>query len=141
MVNEERLRHTIKLAQFDERDGKNCKPMTQYARKDYVSLQLLISFVTGTMSYGLLLGLWVLHSIDEVFEIINQMELRSIATSLVISFVLFMILYLGATYIIFNLKYTEGRRKVKKYYASIKQVNQMYEREDKLKSTSNTEWE
>lgn len=141
MVNEERLRHTIKLAQFDGNDGKRCKPMTQYARKDYVSLQLLISFITGTMSYGLILGMWVLHSVDKVFEIINRMELREIATSLVLSYVLFMILYLGATYIIFNLKYTEGRRKVKEYYTSIKKVNQMYEREDKLKSTSNTEWD
>lgn len=141
MVNEERLRHTIKLAQLDGNDGKRCKPMTQYARKDYVSLQLLISFITGTMSYGLILGMWVLHSVDKVFEIINRMELREIATSLVLPYVLFMILYLGATYIIFNLKYTEGRRKVKEYYTSIKKVNQMYEREDKLKSTSNTEWD
>ncbi len=34
MVNEERLQHMIRLSQFDENDGKSCKPMTQYARKD-----------------------------------------------------------------------------------------------------------
>ena len=141
MVNEERLRHMIKLAQFDENEGKRCKPMEQYARKDYVSLQLLISFVTGTISYGIVLGMWVLHSIDQVFELINGMELKSLLVSLIVSFVLFMTLYLGATYIVFQMKYTEGRRAVKKYYASIKKVNQMYEREDKLKSSSRAEWD
>ena len=60
MVNEERLQHMIRLSQFDENDGKSCKPMTQYARKDYVALQMLISFVTGTLSYVLLFGLWAL---------------------------------------------------------------------------------
>lgn len=141
MVNEERLRHMIKLSQFDANDGKQCKPMTQYARKDYVSLQALISFVTGTISYGLLFGLWALHSIDGLLEKINKMEIREMVISLVLSYLVFMVVYLGATYIIFNVKYTDGRRKVKKYYASLKKVNQMYEREERLKTTNNAEWE
>ena len=41
MVNEERLHHMIKMAIFDTNQGKECKPMTQYARKDYVSLRML----------------------------------------------------------------------------------------------------
>ncbi len=140
MVNEERLRHMIKLAQFDENDGKRCKPMTQYARRDYVALQMLISFVTGTISYGLILGLWMLSSIDRVFEMINTMEIRTMVMLLVLSYLAFLVFYLGATYIVFQIKYTDGRRKVKQYYASLKKVNQMYEREDRLK-TDNTEWE
>lgn len=141
MVNEERLRHMIKLSQFDENDGKRCKPMTQYARKDYVSLQALISFVTGTISYALIFGVWALYSMDGLFEKINKMEIREAVISLVLSYLVFMVIYLGVTYIIFNVKYTEGRKKVKKYYASLKKVNQMYEREEKLKTTSHAEWE
>lgn len=141
MVNEERLRHMIKLSQFDENDGKRCKPMTQYARKDYVSLQALISFVTGTISYALIFGLWALYSMDGLFEKINKMEIREAVISLVLFYLVFMVIYLGVTYIIFNVKYTEGRKKVKKYYASLKKVNQMYEREEKLKTTSHAEWE
>ena len=66
MVNEERLRHLIKMAQFDTNDGKQCKPMTQYARKDYVSMRLLGSFVTGTICYGLLMGMWGLYATEEL---------------------------------------------------------------------------
>ena len=141
MVNEERLRHMIKLAQFDANDGKQCKPMTEYARKDYVSLQALLSFVTGTVSYALLFGLRALYSLDELFEKINKMEIRELAISLVLSYLVFLVIYLGATYIIYNVKYTDGRRKVKRYYGNLKKVNQMYEREDRLKTTNNTEWE
>lgn len=141
MVNEERLRHMIKLSQFDENDGKRCKPMTQYARKDYVSLQALISFVTGTISYALIFGLRALRSIDGLFEQLNKMEIHEAVMALVLSYAVFMLIYLGATYVIFNVKYTDGRRKVKKYYLSLKKVNQMYEREERLKTTNNADWE
>ena len=47
MVNEERLHHMIKMAIFDTNQGKECKPMTQYARKDYVSLLTVSLIKTG----------------------------------------------------------------------------------------------
>ncbi len=62
MVNEERLRHMIKISGFDTNDGKACRPMMQYARKDYISLLLMRSFVTGKICFGLVLGLWVVYS-------------------------------------------------------------------------------
>lgn len=141
MVNEERLRHMIKIAEFDTNEGKRCKPMTQYARTDYVSLQLLESFVTGTMCYFLLFGLWGLYSMESLFEKINKMDIQSVLMALVISYISFMLVYLGATYIIYNIKYTDGRKKVKKYYKSLKIINQMYEREERLKTTDNRDWD
>ncbi len=140
MINEERLQHMIRLSQFDENDGKSCKPMTQYARKDYVALQMLISFVTGTLSYALLFGLWALQSVDELFAWINTMEIQTLVMIFVLTYLAFLVFYLGVTYIVFHVKYTEGRKKVKKYYASLKKVNQMYEREDRLRM-DRAEWE
>ena len=140
MINEERLQHRIRLSQFDENDGKSCKPMTQYARKDYVALQMLISFVTGTLSYALLFGLWALQSVDELFAWINTMEIQTLVMIFVLTYLAFLVFYLGVTYIVFHVKYTEGRKKVKKYYASLKKVNQMYEREDRLRM-DRAEWE
>ena len=72
MVNEQRLHSMIKIAKFDANDGKRCKPMIQYARKDYVALQLLKSFVVGTIAFFMMLGLWVLYSMDALMEQINK---------------------------------------------------------------------
>ena len=106
MVNEQRLHSMIKIAKFDANDGKRCKPMIQYARKDYVALQLL----------KMMLGLWVLYSMDALMEQINKMDFVKAATTLGLLYGIFMVIYLLATYIIFNMKYTYGRKKVKKYY-------------------------
>lgn len=140
MVNEQRLHSMIKIAKFDANDGKSCKPMIQYARKDYVALQLLKSFVIGTIAFFIMLGLWVLYSMETLMKQINNMDLIQSAITLGILYVVFMVIYLLATYIIFNVKYTYGRKKVKKYYAGLKKINAMYLREERLKSNGNKDW-
>ena len=141
MVNEQRLHSMIKIAKFDANDGKSCKPMIQYARKDYVALQLLKSFVIGTIAFFIMLGLWVLYSMETLMKQINNMDLIQSAITLGILYGVFMVIYLLATYIIFNVKYTYGRKKAKKYYAGLKKINAMYLREERLKSNGNKDWE
>ena len=141
MVNEERLRHLIRVSRFDTNDGKQCKPMTQYERKDYVSMRLLGSFVTGTICFGILLLLWGLYSMEELMVQLNRLDIIGTLTRLGVSYLVFMLVYLGATCVVFQLKYSEGRRKVKKYYNSLKKINQMYEREERLKMPEHKDWE
>ncbi|MBP3489136.1 MAG: hypothetical protein J6K53_12135 [Roseburia sp.] len=141
MVNEERLRHMIKMAQFDTNDGKQCKPMIQYARKDYVSMRLLGSFVAGTICYGMMFGLWGLYSMEELLEKLNKLDIQGLLIAALVPYIVFMVFYLGATWVVFHMKYTNGRRKVKRYYSNLKKVNQMYEREDRLKSAENKDWD
>lgn len=141
MVNEERLRHLIKIARFDANDGKRCKPMTQYARKDYVSLQMLKSFVMGTITYMLMFAVWALYATETLVKKITGSQLQGFVVTVLVLYAVFMLIYLAATYIVFQVKYTEGRRKVKKYYNSLKKVNQMYDREERLKGSGNKDWE
>jgi hypothetical protein len=141
MVNEERLHHMIKMSQFDANDGKKCKPMMQYARKDYVELQLLKSFVAGTFCFFILAGTWGIYSMQSLMTRIVRMDIASLLTTGIILYLIFMILYLVATYIVFNMKYTAGRKKVKKYYSSLKKVNQIYARDERLKASGNKDWE
>lgn len=140
MVNEERLRHLIKMAQFDTNEGKRSKPMTQYARKDYVALQMLKSFVAGTITYILMFVIWALYSMDVLIKKMTGSELQGFLVTVIVLYLIFILIYLLATYIVFNVKYTEGRKKVKKYYGSLKKVNQMYEREERLKAPGSKDW-
>lgn len=139
MVNEERLHYMIRIARFDSGDGKYCKPMEQYARKDYVALQMIKSFIMGTIAFFMFLALWGLYSMEILMEEINSIDLQSMLITIGVVYIVFMFFYLGATYIIFNMKYTKGRKKVKKYYNSLKKVNNMYEREERLKMPGNRE--
>lgn len=139
MVNEERLRHMLKISEFDTYEDKGCKPMTQYARKDYISLQMIKSFIMGTITFFLIAGLWCLYAVDMLMKLVNNMDYKETLTTVLTLYAVFMLFYLGATYIVYQMKYTAGRRKVKSYYGNLKQVNQMYERDERLKSAGGTD--
>lgn len=141
MVNEQRLYHMIKMAVFDTNDGKECQPMIEYARKDYVSMQMLRSFITGTIAFMLIFLMWGLYHAEQILAEINQMDIKGFLTSAGIKYLIFMLIYFLVTYIVYNAKYTAGRKKVKKYYNNVKQVNKIYMREEKLKSTGSKDWE
>lgn len=141
MVNEERLQYMIRMAVFDQDEGKECKPMTQYARKDYVSMKLLGSFVYGTIGFLIVFGMWAVYSSEQLMNEINTMDIQGFLISIVIRYVVFMLIYLAVSYAVYNQRYTRGRKKVKRYYNNLKKLSQIYEREEKLKVPESRDWE
>ena len=136
MINEERLKPMIKMAMFDKNDGKSCKPMIQYARTDYISMQLLGSFITGTIAFGILCAMWVLYDTQELVKMLNGAYVLKLFKDILIKYAVFMLIYLAVTYIVYRLRYTYRRRQVKAYYKNLKEINMIYEREEKLKVPS-----
>lgn len=134
MVNEERLKPMVKMAMFDKNDGAECKPMIEYAREDYVAWQLLGSFVTGTIAFVILFGMEVLMDVEKFLGMLNAKDLMGLLISTGIRYGVFLFIYLLATYIVYQLRYSAGRKKVKKYFASLKCINNFYAREDKLRT-------
>ena len=136
MVNEERLRPMVKMAMFDKNEGKHCKPMIEYARHDYVAMEMLKSFVTGTIAFMLMFGIWAVWDIDRAMGMLNAAYLKDFIVDVGLKYLVFLLAYLIVTYVVYQIRYTQGRKKVKKYYNSLKAVNKMYEREEKLRTPS-----
>ena len=143
MVNEERLRPMVKMAMFDKNDGAECKPMIEYAREDYVAMQLLGSFITGSIAFLILFGMWALSDIDKLLGMLSPDKLIELVVGVGIRYGIFLAIYLIATYVVYHMRYSKGRKKVKKYYASLKKINNIYAREDKLKAPAHKDedWE
>jgi len=141
MVNEERLRPMVKMAMFDENEGKACKPMIQYARTDYVSMQLLRSFVAGSVAFALLCAMWVLYDTTELMRMLNGAHIKELITDVAIHYVVFLVVYLISTYVVAQIRYSRRRKRVKDYYKNLQDINKIYEREERLKSPAQQEWE
>ena len=136
MVNEERLRPMVKMAMFDKNEGKHCKPMIEYSSQDYVAMEMLKSFVTGTIAFMLMFGIWAVRDIDRAMGMLNAAYLKDFIVDVGLKYLVFLLAYLIVTYVVYQIRYTQGRKKVKKYYNSLKAVNKMYEREEKLRTPS-----
>ncbi len=141
MIHEERLRPMVKMAMFDKNEGNACKPMIQYARADYVSMQMLKSFVSGTIAFGILCVLWGLYDTEELMQVINGAHIMGFVVDVAIRYAVFLVVYLAATYIVYQIRYSHRRKQVKNYYKYLKDINKIYEREERLKSPAQQEWE
>lgn len=141
MINEERLRPMVRMARFDKNNGKACKPMIQYARPDYVSMELLKSFISGSIAFAILCVMWGLYDTSALLGMLNGTHIKGFIIGVGIRYIIFLIVYLIATYIVYQIRYTKGRKLVKGYYKDLKNINNHYEREEKLKSPAQIDWE
>lgn len=141
MINEGRLKPMVKMAMFDKNEGQTCKPMMQYAKTDYISLQLLRGFLAGTVAFLLLLGMWVMYDTEKLFAMLKGAYIKDFFIAVLLLYGIFMVIYLTITYMVYRRRYMKGRKKVKNYYKNLKEINKVYEREEKLKIPSQKDWE
>ena len=141
MIHEERLKPMVKMAMFDKNEGKACKPMIQYARADYISMQLLKSFVSGSAAFAILCVLWGLYDTDALMRILNSGQIFDFIMDVLVRYAIFMVVYWIATYLVYQIRYTNKRKMVKTYYKNLKDINKIYEREEHLKSPGKKDWE
>ena len=132
MLNQERVCEMTRLAIFDQKEGRKCKPMIQYFRKDYIAREILKSLITGTMAFFVLLLICGLYGSETLLNQINTIDIQKLIINVILCYAVFMGAYLGITYAIYYGRYTRGRQKVKKYYVHLKKVNRLYQQEEQM---------
>lgn len=132
MLNQERVCEMTKLAIFDRKEGRECRPMIQYFRKDYIGKELLKSFVTGTIAFALIAGIVGLYFMEELLDQMHVIDFRQMANRIFVCYGACMAAYFAVTYVVYHIKYTRGRQAVKKYYMHLKKVNHIYHEEEEI---------
>lgn len=139
MISKERVKHMTKLAQYDGRDARAHKRIAGYFRKDYISMEMMKSFLAGTIAFGLLMALWALYDLEQIVSEINKTDLTTFIVGIILRYALFMAVYMVVTYVIYNGRYTRGRKELKEYYHRLKKVNGLYRDEENMPSAD--DWE
>jgi len=130
MISKERVRHMTKLSEFENEESKACQKATQYFIK---------SFFAGTIAFGLLFVLWLFYDMENLVKKINDMNMIGFGIRIVMVYLVFLAAYLMITYIIYNRRYTKGRKQVKEYYNRLKRVSSLYREEENISNTD--DWE
>lgn len=132
MLNTERIRLMTRLAAYEQGEGKEYMPMSQYYRRDYVGIQMIKTFLYSTVAFCLLVVLSVLYQIDDLEKMLYQMDYYELAKGFVVKYILFVVLYQVIACVVANLRYRRGHKKQKLYYSRLKKVEKLYEREEKM---------
>lgn len=139
MLNKEQIRIMTRMASYEEGEGKEYLPVKQYYRKDYVSYEMIKTFVSSTISFGILFLLYMLYSMDALIEELAKMDLVQFGISLLIKYIIFVVIYQVIACLLYNRKYTKATDSVKKYHGDLKKAIRIQERDEKLQSAE--DWE
>lgn len=132
MLNQERVREITRLAILDKNEGRECKPMTQYFRKDYIAKEMIKSLAAGSVAFGALAGMVGLYCVESLMQTIGSFDIRQLAQFAVIGYVACLAAYLSITYAVYNARYSKGRLLARKFYARLKKVNKLYYEEEQM---------
>lgn len=133
MVNVEKVKHQCQIAFYERKEEKRNRGIGQYYRSDFIGKEVIKSIFTGTIAYAVMAMLWVMANIEAVLASVNDLSIVWTVCVMLIIYVGFLITYLVLTYIIYAVRYKDGKTKIEQYKGHLKALNQMYEREEKLK--------
>ena len=94
MLNEERIRSMTRLAIYENNEGKKTIPLSHYYKSDYVSKSLMKSFVYGTISFGIMLGMWMIYQMDNAKKSLFGGNLEQFLIQIILLYLIFLITHL-----------------------------------------------
>ena len=133
MINEERVKQLYKVALCEKKEEKAHRQIGRYYKNDYIGKELLKSIFTGTAAYFFMSVLYLIYRWAEIMKRVNQINWGKVWMPAVLFYVLFMVVYMLATYYIYKARYEEYYKQMSAYEEELEALDKIYEREEKLK--------
>lgn len=133
MVNVDRVKHQCQIAFYEQKEEKSTRNIGQYYRSDFIGKEVIKSIFTGTIAYAVMAALWIMANAEAVLRSVNDLSIVWTVCVMLLIYLGFLIGYLLLTYMIYVARYKKGKERMDIYKGHLKALNQMYEREEKLK--------
>ena len=130
MLNEERVKHMIKLADYETKGGKEELKISSYFKKDYISMNTMWTLLWMTVAYGLVvLTVWL--ALRELVTVeLSQIQVLSLIILIASIYLALFITYLVAARRYYKRKHARAYHRVKKFKENLMVLEKMYEKED-----------
>lgn len=127
MINERKVILMTKLASYETREGKKYMAIGRYFRSDYVSAQLLKALFSGTLAFGIIVGMAVLYDLETFMKNFYQTtDMIEMLKELGVKYLISMGIYLLVVYVVATYRYYRSRQSLKVYYGNLKKLSKYY---------------
>jgi predicted PurR-regulated permease PerM len=116
-----------RLAIYEGEEGKDDIPVGRYFRTDYIWLQMLVSFLFGTVAFMIVCGGIIYFYMDEILERIYESGFTRLFAGVGIIYLVFMVIYLLVSYLWASRRYSKARKSLKAYHTDLKKLQKLYD--------------
>ncbi len=126
MLSEERIILMTKMASYECNEGKKNMAIGKYFRSDYIAIQIMKSFVYGTIAFFIIFGLYILYDFETFMQELYKMDLLAFARDVLIFYGVSVVSYAAISYIVYSYRYAKAKKSLKCYYHNLKKLSAMY---------------
>lgn len=130
MLNEERVKHMVKLASYESKEGTEDLKVSAYFKKDYVGMNMLFTFLWVTFGYAILVGILAITYMDFILEGLTIFKAIVLLGSLVLVYIVLVVAYCVFAKVHYKKIHFKARQHVKTYKKELEKLSQMYEKEE-----------
>ena len=129
MLNEKRVKHMVKLASYETKYGTEDMKVSTYFKNDYISLNLLFTFLWTTISYVIVAALLILSYMDFLLEDLTLQKIIYIGGTAVGAYVVLLIVTLVIAGRYYRKKHLKARKHMKVFRGNLESLEHIYEQE------------
>ena len=132
MIDKSRIKLMTKMACYDQKLSEEDTETYGYFKKDYISLRTLTSALWISLAYAIIVVAGIFCYID---RIINNMSIGKLIMMVVIIFATYIVLLVGycvCAHRFYKKKYTNAKKRIKRYYKQIVHLQRIYAKEKKI---------
>ncbi len=131
MLNEEKIRLMTKAAAYEAGEGKKTLAMNKYFRGDYISINLIMSWISFTIAFAVCVAGWALYNMEDLMENINTVDLPALGKHFVVLYLGLLAVYQLIHYVIYSIRYQKNRKSLAVYHQILRQISRSYQMESK----------
>ena len=118
MLDKKRIRLMVRMASYEKTNAKQDQKISSYYKKDYISLNTLITILWITLGYAIIVGLAVICGMDILFENLTIIRMLILAGLVVVGYIIVLVIY-GSYY---KSKHNRAKQRVKRYYRDMSKL-------------------
>lgn len=130
MINQEKVKDMTKMAIYESHGGDKELAVSAYRRKDYVAVNLIKSFIFGTISCVIIIVFYSLLKLEQIDSISSLTEVQSVGIGMLVFYIIFMVVFMTVTYVWARKRHARCSENAKSYSTELNRVARSYQNEE-----------
>ena len=130
MLDEEKIRLMTQVSIYEKNEEFGSLVLARYYREDYVRLGCIKTILVATVTYWLIVAVYVFYRFEEILREINNMDYFSVIGKLMLGYVGFAGIMFIFAFLIYHIRYQTAKKGLIRYNRNLKKLIEMEEQDE-----------
>ena len=130
MLNEKKVKHMVKLAIYENKEGVEELKVSEFYKKDYISFNMIWSIIWTTIAYVIVVVLGVMTEMNAIMENLSMKLAVILGGTVVGGYIVALILCIVLSRRYYKRKHARAYHRVKRFKEGLSILEDMYREEN-----------